>query len=169
VLNPIEDAMTIGFILNGEDVTIQTEANFRLVDILRQNFHLLGAKEGCLGGRCGACSIFYNGRVVPSCMIPVFMAQGNEVITIEGFALTEEYQDIAGGFAQAGVKTCGYCDTAKILAAESFLAAHPRPEEDEILAAFDGTLCRCTEPDELARGVMAAAEIRRRRIYGHSV
>ncbi|MDR0389259.1 MAG: aldehyde oxidoreductase [Spirochaetaceae bacterium] len=161
--------MTIGFILNGEDVTIQTEANFRLVDILRHNFKLLGAKEGCLSGRCGACSVFYNGRVVPSCMIPVFMVQGNEVVTIEGFALTEEYQDIIGGFNQAGVRSCGYCDTAKILAVESLLAANPRPEPDEILAAFDGALCRCTEPETLARGVRAAAEIRQRRIYGRSV
>jgi carbon-monoxide dehydrogenase small subunit len=161
--------MTIGFILNGEDVIIQTEANFRLVDILRNNFHLLGAKEGCLGGRCGACSVFYNGRVVPSCMIPVFMVQGNEVITIEGFAQTEEYQDIVSGFAQAGVKTCAYCDTAKILAAESLLAATARPEGNEILAAFDGVLCRCTEPEKLVRGVRAASEIRQRRIYGRSV
>ncbi|MDR1178303.1 MAG: aldehyde oxidoreductase [Spirochaetaceae bacterium] len=161
--------MTIGFILNGEDVTIQTEANFRLVDILRHNFHLLGAKEGCLSGRCGVCSVFYNGRVVPSCMIPVFMVQGNEVVTIEGFALTEEYQDIVKGFAQAGVKTCGYCDTAKVLSTESLLAVNPNPDRDEIFTAFGGALCRCTEPEDLALGVAAAAEIRRRRIYGHSV
>jgi carbon-monoxide dehydrogenase small subunit len=161
--------MTIGFILNGEDVTLQTEANFRLVDLLRSHFHLLGAKEGCLNGRCGACSVFYNGRVVPSCMIPVFMAQGSEVITIEGFATTEEYQDIKSGFTQAGVKTCAYCDAAKILAVESLLAANSRPDRIEILAAFDGVLCRCTEPEALVRGTMAAAEIRQRRIYGRSL
>ena len=161
--------MTIGFILNGEDVTIQTEANFRLVDILRHQFHLLGAREGCLNGRCGVCTVFYNSRLVPSCMIPVFMVQGSEVITIEGLATTEEYQDIVNGFAQAGVKTCGYCDTAKILASESLLEANPRPGRSEILAAFSGVLCRCTGSSSLCSGVLAAAEIRQRRIYGRSV
>ncbi|QQO08051.1 (2Fe-2S)-binding protein [Breznakiella homolactica] len=160
--------MTIGFILNGEDVTVQTEADYRLVDILRTNFGLLGAKDGCLTGRCGVCSVMYNEKIVPSCMIPAFKVRGSEIVTIEGFAQTVEFQDIIAGFSKAGVKTCGYCDTAKILAVEAFLGTAPRPSRDEIPAAFDGIICRCTEPAALVEGVLAASEIRQRRLYGRS-
>jgi carbon-monoxide dehydrogenase small subunit len=160
--------MTISFILNGEDVVARTEANHRLLDILRSEFKLLGAKMGCLSGNCGACFVIFNGEVSPSCLIPAFRAHGSEVITIEGFSQTDEYQDIIAGFSQAGVECCGYCDTGKILAAEMLLSRTPRPTREEVLAAFSGIKCRCTEPVSLAAGVMATAEIRQRRLYGRS-
>ena len=160
--------MTVGFILNGEDVVVQAGADKRLVDILRETFKLLGAKAGCRVGRCGSCSIILNGKVVPSCMVPAFRVRGGEVITIEGFAQTDEYQDIAAGFSLAGVETCGYCDAAKTLAAEALLEKNQRPTREEILAAFDGVLCRCTDPKVLADGVSAAADIRQRRLYGRA-
>jgi carbon-monoxide dehydrogenase small subunit len=160
--------MTVGFILNGEDVVVQTSVDKRLVDILRDTFKLLGAKAGCRVGRCGSCSVILNGKVVPACMVPAFRVRGGEVITIEGFAQTDEYQDIATGFSLAGVETCGYCDAAKTLATEALLERIPRPTREEILAAFDGVLCRCTDPRVLADGVATAAELRQRRLYGRA-
>jgi carbon-monoxide dehydrogenase small subunit len=160
--------MTIGFILNGEDVVVRTEADRRLLDILRNNFKLSGAKLGCLGGKCGACLVILNGEVVPSCIIPAFRIRGSEVITIEGFAQTEEYRDILSGFSQAGVENCGFCDTGKIFAAETLLGKVSRPSREEILAGFEGISCRCTDPDSLTEGVLAAAEIRQRRLYGRA-
>ncbi|MDR3275929.1 MAG: 2Fe-2S iron-sulfur cluster binding domain-containing protein [Treponema sp.] len=158
--------MTINFILNGEDVEVQSEANARLVDILRESFHLTGTKAGCLAGRCGACSVLMNNQLIPSCLAPAFRVRGAEIITIEGFAQTDEYRDITGGFEQAGVICCGYCDGGKILAADALLSRSGRPGREEILAGFGGISCRCTEPDSLVEGVLAAAEIRQRRIYG---
>lgn len=160
--------MTIGFILNGEDVVVQTSLDKRLVDLLRENFRLLGAKAGCRVGRCGSCSVIFNGKVVPSCLISAFRVRGGEVITIEGFAQTDEYQDIFNGFSRAGVENCGYCDSAKILATEALLERNPRPERQEILEAFNGVVCRCTVPRILADGVAAAADIRQRRLYGRT-
>ncbi len=160
--------MTVGFILNGEDVVVQTTADKRLVDILRDSFQLTGTKAGCRTGRCGSCSVMLNGKVVPSCLIPAFQVRGTEVITLEGFSQTDEYQDILLGFSRAGVETCGYCDGAKIFAAEALLEHNPRPSKMEALAALSGVVCRCTEPSDLAAGILAAAEIRQRRLYGRS-
>jgi carbon-monoxide dehydrogenase small subunit len=160
--------MTLAFILNGEDVVVKADADRRLLDILRTHFQLLGAKAGCLTGGCGACSVIFNGRVLPSCIIPAFRIRGSEVITIEGFSQTDEYQDIATGFSRAGVENCGYCDAGKILAVETLLERNLRPSRGEILAAFNGIKCRCTEPESLIAGVMTTADIRQRRLYGRS-
>jgi carbon-monoxide dehydrogenase small subunit len=160
--------MTLGFILNGEDVVVKADADRRLIDILRNHFKLLGAKAGCLSGVCGACSVIFNGKVVPSCLSPAFRIRGSELITIEGFSQTDEYQDIRDGISQSGVENCGYCDAGKILAVETLLSRNLRPARDEILAAFTGIKCRCTEPESLVAGVLATADIRQRRLYGRS-
>jgi carbon-monoxide dehydrogenase small subunit len=159
-----EDArMTISFILNGEDVVTQVEADHRLIDILRTQFGLSGAKNGCLNGRCGACTVMFNGSISPACLIPAFRVRGSEIITIEGFSHTDEHADIAKGFEAAGVQNCGYCDAGKILTAETILAQKELPPRNEILAAFGNVRCRCTLGERLVNGVIAAAEIRARR------
>jgi carbon-monoxide dehydrogenase small subunit len=160
--------MTIGFILNGEDVVVRAEADMRLVNILRGHFGLLGAKAGCLTGKCGACSVIFNGDVTKSCLIPAFRTRGSEVITIEGFSQTDEYQDIVTGFLQAGLETCQFCRTGKILTATALLERTSRPSREEILRGFDGLRCRCTDPENLVEAVNAVAEIRQRRLYGRS-
>ena len=158
--------MNIGFILNGEDLVIQSGAEKRLVDILRDNFGLLGTKAGCYKGQCGACSLIFNGVVVKSCLIPAFKVQNSEIITIEGFLQTDDFQDIAVGFSEAGLENCGFCDTGKIMTAEALLGRNRDPSKGEILSAFRGIKCRCTEPEELVQGVLLAAEYRRRRMRG---
>ncbi|MDR0786019.1 MAG: aldehyde oxidoreductase [Treponema sp.] len=160
--------MTIGFILNGEDVSVRMDADIRLIDILRKNFPVTGAKAGCLSGRCGACAVIFNGAVTKSCLIPAFRVNGSEIITIEGFSQNDEYQDVIQGFEQAGVEMCGYCDAGKILAVEALLSRNPRPLRQDILVGFKGIKCRCTEPESLVNGVLAAADLRQRRRYGRS-
>jgi len=160
--------LTVGFILNGEDVVIQCEAGRRLINILRINFGLLGAKTGCLTGKCGFCAVIFNGLVSHACLIPAFRLRGSEVITIEGFSQTDEYHDIITGFAQAGLEGCGYCNTSKILNAGALLERIKRPSRQEILGAFSGIKCRCTDAEKLIEGIENAAEIRQRRLYGRS-
>jgi carbon-monoxide dehydrogenase small subunit len=160
--------MTIDFILNGEDVLVKTEAERRLIDILRGSFSLLGAKAGCLTGSCGLCSVIFNGMVTQACLIPAFRIRGSEIITIEGFSQTDEYQDIVRGFLNAGIENCGYCDTGKIFAVETLLSRNLHPTRGEALAAFNGVKCRCTEPEKLADAVLAIADKRQRRTYGRS-
>ena len=160
--------MNIGFILNGEDVMIRSEANVRLIDILRENFGLLGAKNGCLSGKCGCCAVFFNSRVSHACLIPAFALQGSEVITIEGFSQTEEYADIVNGFNQAKLETCAFCEAGRILNAGALLDRIKRPSRAQILYAFNSIKCRCTDPDALVLGIEKAIEIRHRRLYGRS-
>jgi carbon-monoxide dehydrogenase small subunit len=160
--------MTIDFILNGEDVVVRAEAELRLVDILRDSFALTGAKLSCLTGCCGACMVIFNGLIVQSCLIPAFSIRGSEIITIEGFSQTDEYQDIVEGFSRAGLENCAVCYNGKILAAEALLERNPRPEREDILNAYRGIRCRCTDPDTLVEALQTAAEIRQRRTYGRS-
>jgi carbon-monoxide dehydrogenase small subunit len=161
--------MTISFILNGEDVSIQKDAGERLVNILRDSFNLTETKSGCLKGCCGSCLVFLNNLLVPSCMIPAFRLRGSEVVTIEGFETTEEYQDIAEGFKEGGVKTCLHCRAGKILCTEALLSRNNRPDKETIEEAFSCINCSCTEPRSLVRGVLAAAERRRSRIYARAL
>ena len=160
--------MTITFILNGEDVIIRSEANIRLIDILRLNFGLLGAKDGCLSGKCGSCAVIFNGEVSHACLIPVFKLGGSEVITIEGFSQTDEYQDIVTGFSQVDMEDCGYCRTSKILNAGSLLERTKRPSPQEILHTFSGIKCRCNDPEKLIEGIEKTVEARNRRLYGRT-
>ena len=158
--------MMINFILNGQDEMIETSAEHRLIDILKFNYHLIGAKTACYSGICGLCSVIFNGDIVKACLIPAFKIQGSEIITIEGFSQTHEYQDIVQGLMEGGTETCNYCDTGKILTIEALLSKKPLPGSKDILAAFRGIKCRCTEPESLVQGVLAAAETRQRRLYG---
>ena len=158
--------MKVSFILNGEDVTLQVGAGVRLVDILRGDFGLLGTKACCLVGKCGLCAVIHNGSVSHACLIPAFRLPYSEVITIEGFSLTDEYQDIASGFAEAGVKSCGFCATGRILAAGALMGRGRRPSREDVLRASDGVRCRCADPERFAEGMEKALEARQRRLYG---
>ena len=160
--------MTINFILNGEDVVVRSEAGIRLIEILRGNFGLFGAKSGCLTGQCGACSVIFNGQVSLACLIPAFKIRGCEVITIEGFSQTDEYEDILTGFKHVHLGNCGYCEAGKILCTEALLSRIPNPTREEILSGFSGIKCRCTNTERLVSAVNMIAGIRQRRLYGRS-
>ncbi|MBL8966326.1 MAG: aldehyde oxidoreductase [Spirochaetaceae bacterium] len=157
--------MTIHFILNGEDVSMNATSADRLVDLLRERFGLHGAQADCRRGTCGKCLVLMDGRLAPSCLLPAFKARGREIVTYEGFAQTDEYADIAAGFAEAGVECCGFCDKGKILAAAAVVERSSRPTKEEILAEMAEVPCRCTDPETLVRGVQAAAERREGRRY----
>lgn len=158
--------MIIGFILNGDDVTARIESGDRLVDILREQFKLVGAKAGCYAGHCGSCTVLLNDRATPSCMVPAFAARNTEIITIEGFIQTVDFLDIDQGFRKAGIETCGYCTAAKILTAHALLERNPDPDAQAVRQAFSGISCRCNEASALIAGVREAAVARQRRIYG---
>lgn len=113
--------MTVHFVLNGEDVVVHVEPNQRLIDILREEFDLTGAKSACHSGFCGACTVIFNNTISPSCLIPAFRLRGAKITTIEGFSKSEEYKDIIKGFKKTGVKNCAYCNAGKILVTESLL------------------------------------------------
>jgi aerobic carbon-monoxide dehydrogenase small subunit len=157
--------MTITFILNGEDVNVKVRSADRLSDVLRDSFGLLGVRSDCRCGRCGRCLAFLGGRLVPSCVVPAFAARGKEIITIEGFAQTEDYIDIAAGFMDSGVVTCGFCEGPKIMVAAALLERDPRPDAATIIEHMSSAPCRCTDPQTLVKAVQSVAERRARRMY----
>ena len=160
--------MTVNFILNGEDVVFRGEAENRLIDVLRGSFGLFGAKPGCVSGQCGACTVIFNGYVSPACLIPAFKIKGCEIITIEGFSQTDEYNDIITAFAEVHLGNCGYCEAGKILCTEALLDRFQNPTKDEILLGFSGIKCRCTNIERLIKAVNIISDMRRRRLDGFS-
>lgn len=157
--------MTVSFILNGIDVSAQVRTIDRLVDILRARFGLAGTRVDCRRGTCGACLVFLDGRLAPSCLVPAFAAAGREIVTIEGFRATGEYTEIAEAFEEAGVEDCGFCRNGRIMAAAALLERNSRPEARDIAKGMSAVRCRCTDHAQVERAVLAAADRRSRRIY----
>ena len=116
--------MRISFTLNGTAIQIEAAANERLLHVLRREFSLFSLKSSCLNGQCGSCTLLMNGQPVPSCLIPVFKAEGSEIITLEYFKNTEDYKIINAGFEQAGIEMCGFCDAGKIFCIFNFKFGH---------------------------------------------
>ncbi len=161
--------MTLPFILNGEDVVARVRSGDRLSEVLRESFKLLGVHSDCRCGRCGRCLVLLDGKLVPSCIVPAFRVRGREIVTIEGYAQTNEYQDLVAGFKAAGIETCGFCDSGKMLAAGALLERRARPMPQEILEQLSAVPCRCTDAEALVKAVQAAADFRARRHFsrGH--
>ncbi len=148
---------SITFRLNGTEVTITSPGTRRLLDVLREDFSMTAAKEGCGEGECGACSVLKDGRVVNSCMVPVGSIQGCEIVTLEGLRESEQGKRIIDAFVQSGSVQCGFCTPGMVMAAASLLAEHPRPSEAEVREGLSGNLCRCTGYDAIVRGVILAS------------
>ena len=146
------------FTLNGEEVTFSGDPLSRLVDILRDAFHLTGTKEGCGEGECGACAVLLDGRMVNSCLIPVAYVDGREITTIEGIKNSELYTYISQGFAEAGAVQCGFCTPGMVIAAYSLLIGNKDPSTDEAREAISGNLCRCTGYQMIMEGILIAGK-----------
>ena len=127
----------INFILNNKNVSIEREGETRLLDVLREEFSLMGIKEGCGEGECGACSVLLNGKLINSCLIAVGSLDGQNILTIEGFRETEKYKILEKAFSDCGAVQCGFCTPGMIMAAESCLSKNPKPKPGETQADCD--------------------------------
>ena len=150
--------MEISFILNNKKVTIDVTPSMRLLDVIREELHLTGTKEGCGEGECGACTVLVNGEPYNSCLTPVANVIGKKVMTIEGFRETKAYRVIADAFANQGGSQCGFCTPGMILASYAVLKKNPHPTEEEIREALSGNLCRCTGYNSIVNAVMLASK-----------
>ncbi len=151
-------AKEIHFILNGKSILIHAEPLKRLVDVLRDDLHLTGTKEGCGEGECGACSVLMDNRLVNSCLIPAALAEGKSIVTIEGFRNTEKFAVLSASFEKAGSVQCGFCTPGMIIAAEAVLLQNPHPTEEEIRTGLSGNLCRCTGYNMIIEAILTAAK-----------
>lgn len=148
----------IKFILNGKAVKYIGSPLTRLIDVLRDGFGLLGTKEGCSEGECGACSVLKNGKLVTSCIIPVGSVEGDEIVTIEGLRDTEQGKCIVDSFAKGGAVQCGYCIPGMVMAAQALLLQNPDPTEHDVRVGISGNICRCTGYDLIVESILLAAK-----------
>lgn len=136
--------ININLKINGENYNINTKKEFRLIDLLREELNLIGSKEGCGEGECGACTVIMNGETVNSCMVMAFQADGSNILTIEGLGTENNLHPIQKAFIEVGAVQCGYCTPGMILSAKALLDKNPQPTREEIREGISGNLCRCT-------------------------
>jgi carbon-monoxide dehydrogenase small subunit len=147
----------IEFVVNGETRNVHVPPMKRLLDVLREDLHLTGSKEGCGEGECGSCSVRMNGELVNSCLVPVLQAQGACIQTVEGLACDGELHPLQQAFLHCGGAQCGICTPGMLMAAAQLLANNPRPTMAEIREGLAGNLCRCTGFKRIFDSVLSAA------------
>jgi len=131
--------------------------NKTLSQVLREDLNLLGTKEGCGIGDCGACIVILNSRAVNSCLVLAIQADGSEVTTIEGISDGDKLHPIQQAFIDRGAVQCGFCSPGMILSAKSLLDRNIDPSEEEVREILSGNLCRCTGYQKIVEAVLAAS------------
>jgi aerobic carbon-monoxide dehydrogenase small subunit len=150
----------ISLTVNGKARTVWVYAMERLLDVLRLELGLTGAKEGCGEGECGSCSILMNGELVNSCLIPALQAVGSNLTTIDGLAEGPQLSALQSAFLECGGAQCGICTPGMILASCHLLDKKPEPTLEDIREGLSGNLCRCTGYTQIFDAVAEAARRR---------
>lgn len=148
----------ITFSLNGTKVETDAPATARLLDIIREEHLLIGTKEGCGEGECGACSVFVNKTLQNSCLIPIGSIEGAEVVTIEGIMESEQFKILDESYSEAGGVQCGYCIPGMVMASAALLSKISNPTESEIREGISGNLCRCTGYNMIVDAIKKASK-----------
>lgn len=149
--------VAVRFTVNTTAQVVETHPLTRLLDVLREDLLLTGAKEGCGEGECGACAVVLNGEVVNSCLVPIGQVEGAEVITIEGMAASSLGRQLQRSFIDCGGAQCGICTPGMIVAAASLLQRIPQPTLADVRGGLSGNLCRCTGYTGIFEAVMTAS------------
>jgi carbon-monoxide dehydrogenase small subunit len=150
---------TIRFILNGESMEVEIEPHLTLIQLLREKLELIGTKEGCGMGECGACTVLLNGKTVNSCIFPAIEVDGKAVTTIEGLADAQgNLHPIQKAFIEYGAIQCGFCTPGMVLSAKALLDENQKPTEEEIRNGIAGNLCRCTGYIQIVQAIKAVSD-----------
>ncbi len=147
----------VSLIVNGREFEDAVSDNMLLIDYLREIRQLTGAKRGCDGGECGACTVLVDGRARPSCITFASVCDGSAIETIEGQAKNGQLSPLQRAFHENLGAQCGFCTPGMIMAAEALLRRTPDPDDAAIRAALGGNLCRCTGYVKIIKSVRAAA------------
>jgi aerobic-type carbon monoxide dehydrogenase small subunit (CoxS/CutS family) len=150
----VGEKLHIEFIINREKVKIAASPKKRLLDILRDDLDLIGTKEGCGKGECGACTVLMNGRRVNSCLVPALQLEGSHIVTIEGLQQWDSFRAIEQAYIEHGSVQCGFCISGFVMSTVAFLAEIPAsPSLEQIKWQLAGNLCRCTGYEKIVEAV----------------
>jgi aerobic carbon-monoxide dehydrogenase small subunit len=151
------DKGELSLTVNGRLRSVQVHPMARLLDVLRHELQLTGAKEGCGEGECGSCSVLVNGELVNSCLVPVLQVEGARITTIEGLAEGTQLSALQKAFLECGGAQCGICTPGMILSALHLLTKNANPSMDDIREGLAGNLCRCTGYMQIFEAVARAS------------
>jgi carbon-monoxide dehydrogenase small subunit len=143
--------------LNGEETAFLCEPRQSLLEVLRENLGLTGAKEGCNNGNCGACNVILDGVLVNSCLVLAVEVEGMDMLTIEGIGRSNGLHPLQAEFLEHAALQCGICTPGFIVSSYALLQQNPHPTEAEVRRWLAGNLCRCTGYDKIVRAVLAVA------------
>jgi carbon-monoxide dehydrogenase small subunit len=146
------------FSINGVPYEVEVDHRRTLLEVLREDFGLLGTHRGCDIGQCGACTVLIDGKPVNSCLVLAVRVQGKEITTIEGLAEGDKLHPVQKAFVETGGIQCGFCSPGMIMVSKAFLDKNPHPTEEDARKAISGNLCRCTGYYQIAEAVMKAAK-----------
>jgi len=155
--------MKIKFILNGENMVLNTDPAIKLSTYLKDN-KIITVKRGCDHHTCTSCTVLIDDEPVLSCLTSLAQCDNSKITTLEEFVQTKDFSDIKKGFDQAHVKMCGFCNAGKIFTAYKIIKTLNRPTKDEIRSQVSFFTCTCTETDSLVDGIYLAAAARRSRM-----
>lgn len=144
--------------VNGSEVTVSKPNSKNLLHLLRDDLHLIGSKEGCGEGECGACTVFLDGTPVMGCLVPASRADGAEIITIEGIGTEQQPHKVQRSFVAHGAVQCGYCTPGFVMSAVKLLETLENPSREQIIQSMTGNLCRCTGYYQIIEAVEKAAQ-----------
>lgn len=148
----------VRFTLNGEEMEHETLPNRTLLKMLREDFDLTGAKEGCGAGECGACTVIMNGRAVNACLVLAPEVEGCIIETIEGLSDGVRLDPLQQAFIDHAALQCGYCTPGMIMTAKALLEENPAPTYEEIKEGISGNLCRCTGYKKIVQAIQSVAD-----------
>ena len=154
-------ARTISFTLNGEAVSAEVANHHTILEVLRNEFALYGARESCGQGLCGCCTLIVDGRAVSGCLFLAAFADGTTVETVEHLDRDNVLDPVQEAFIVEGAFQCGFCTPGFVLMVKQLLDEHPDPDDERIRDYLSGNLCRCGAYPEIIRAVKSAAHKRR--------
>jgi aerobic-type carbon monoxide dehydrogenase small subunit (CoxS/CutS family) len=148
---------SINLLVNGEEYRLDVDPDTPLLWVLRDNLGLTGTKYSCGIGECGACTIHLDGKAVRSCILPVSVAEGKAITTIEGLSPNGDHP-VQQAFIEEQVPQCGYCIPGQIMTTAALLDENPNPSDEDIDEALSNNLCRCGTYQRIRRAVHLAAK-----------